>query len=55
MRSEAVRRKEKGERREKKRGEREMWGLRSPTPCGRTESCTLHILRMCLLVLTGER
>ena len=21
-----------------------MWGLRSPTPRGRTESCTLHIL-----------
>ena len=27
-----------------------MWGLRSPTPCGRTESCTLHILAD---VLTG--
>ena len=31
-----------------------MWGLRSPTPRGRTESCTLHILRMCLQVLTGS-
>ena len=30
-----------------------MWGLRSPTPRGRTESCTLRILRMLLLVLTG--
>ena len=27
-----------------------MWGLRSPTPRGRTESCTLHILAD---VLTG--
>ncbi len=31
-----------------------MWGLRSPTPRGRTESCTLRILRMLLLVLTEE-
>ena len=31
-----------------------MWGLRSPTPCGRTESCTLHILRMCSQVLTEK-
>ena len=30
-----------------------MWGLRSPTPRGRTESCTLHILAdVLLLVLT---
>ena len=27
-----------------------MWGLRCPTPRGRTESCTLHILPD---VLTG--
>ena len=27
-----------------------MWGLHSPTPRGRTESCTLHILTD---VLTG--
>ena len=33
----------------------EKWGLRSPTPHGRTESCTLRILRMLLLVLTGRR
>ena len=31
-----------------------MWGLRSPTPRGRTESCTLRILRMLLQVLTGR-
>ena len=31
-----------------------MWGLASPPhPQGRTESCTLRILRMLLLVLTG--
>ena len=29
---------------------RVRWGLRSPTPRGRTESCTLHILAD---VLTG--
>ena len=32
----------------------QMWGLASPPhPSGRTESCTLRILRMLLLVLTG--
>ena len=31
-----------------------MWGLRSPTPRGRTESCTLHILGCALLVLTEK-
>ena len=32
----------------------ERWGLASPPhPSGRTESCTLRILRMLLLVLTG--
>ena len=32
-----------------------MWGLRSPTPCGRTESCTLQILAdVLLLVLTTQ-
>ncbi len=30
-----------------------MWGLRSPTPRGRTESCTLRILSDALTVLTG--
>ena len=33
----------------------EMWGLASPPrPSGKTESCTLRILRILLLVLTGE-
>ena len=33
---------------------KEQWGLASPPhPSGRTESCTLRILRMLLLVLTG--
>ena len=31
-----------------------MWGLRSPTPRGRTESCTLHILTDVLQMLTGK-
>ena len=32
-----------------------MWGLRSPTPRGRTESCTLHILADVLTGAHGER
>ena len=33
----------------------DVWGLASPPhPSGRTESCTLRILRMLLLMLTGE-
>jgi hypothetical protein len=49
-----VRNKERGERRKERGGEERsvMWGLRSPTPCGRTESCTLHILTDVLQVLT---
>ena len=31
-----------------------MWGLRSPTPRGRTESCTLHILADVLTGAHGE-
>ena len=39
-------------------GERDggvMWGLRSPTPRGRTESCTLHILADVLLLVLTEK
>ena len=32
-----------------------MWGLRCPTPCGRTESCTLHILADVLLLVLTEK
>ena len=32
-----------------------MWGLRSPTPRGRTESCTLHILEDVLLLVLTEK
>ena len=39
--------------RSKKREGEEKWGLASPPhPSGRTESCTLRILRMLLPVLT---
>ena len=31
-----------------------MWGLRRPTPRGRTESCTLHILADMLTGAHGE-
>ena len=33
----------------------EKWGLRSPTPRGRTESCTLRILRMLFTGAHGKK
>ena len=35
-------------------GSRVMWGLRRPTPRGRTESCTLRILSDVLTSAHGE-
>ena len=32
-----------------------MWGLRSPTPRGRTDSCTRHILADVLLLVLTEK